>query len=645
LYQVFHTSLFHKSNLSSKMLRIISGEDIHVLPKPDRQLQTVKQSTTSQEEIGITTSSSSSVSDDAMSLSSSAVVTSKAGSASANVVENDNNEVNDIDDDNDVIMEMNNTAVSSVSDTNHLTRTQQHQHQHSINDINISTPSSTAQREQYPPHSSVLTALLSTVGGGRESIPRNNSRNSATAFSSKGRQSSQNSSRDWGWFEDMHHFDHGAVSSSVRGLKVAVTSQHNRSSSVNCINNKNGKIDETMTRTNNNDNQPVDGSDRSRSSIDTITSAGRTSLLRTGDEMLIDDMEEYLEPILLDPRSRDIENEAAVQAVTAPNYVLEESLSDQFLWKNTAGNRPPQPVEERAFFEAMWARNFAHSEVEYKMPAEVLTATTPVSLNPFADGNFGASATGIDNSNYTNLVTQPAGADTGVGGVGGKQDVAEATLVSRLNDPSQGIHSFVVPGMSGTGHGQAYLQNEHKVVKSTSGSSGDLTVFTKGDNVFGTTVSKSFARPSVNGDLVTGVDTVNISVASYRVVESEKRGKHAQFLVIYREGSIRDTIGVWKRYSDFQDLSKKVTKIHEGCASVIANMSPLAVTEEHDVEHLPNAITSWHLLQKRKRWYRCLDPGYLSLKVFLLERFLHDILFESSSPDLLRDFVGVPPPE
>jgi len=641
------------------MLRIISGEDIHVLPKDssDRQLQhhtieTAKPSITSPEQIGI------SACDDPMSLSPTVVVTSKTRSASANVVENDSGDVTNNDDGNDVIMEMDNTTVSSVSDTN-LTRTQQHQH--SNNDINILTASSTTQRQQYPPQTSVLSALLSTVDGVGGSIPRNNSRNSTTTFSSYGRQSSQNSSRDWGWFEDMHHFDNGAVGSSVGGLNVAVASQQNRnvnnknannskvgfsssvSSSVSSINNNNGRIDEMMTRTNNNNNRHVDGG--GSSTIDTIASTGRTSLLRTGDEMLIDDMEEYLEPILLNPRSRDIESEAAVQAVTAPNYVLEESLSDQFLWKNTAGNRPPQPVEERAFFEAMWAQNFAHSEVEYKMPAEVLTATTPVSLNPFADGNFGASATGIDNSNYASLVTTPAGADTGVGGVGGKQDVAEATLVSRLIDPSQGIHSFVVPGMSGTGHSQAYLQNQHKVVKSTSGSSGDLTVFAKGDNVFGTTVSKSFARPSVNGDLVTAVDTVNISVASYRVVESEKRGKHAQFLVIYREGSIRDTIGVWKRYSDFQDLSKKVTKIHEGCASVIANMSPLAVTEEHDVEHLPNAITSWHLLKKRKRWYRCLDPGYLSLKVFLLERFLHDILFESSSPDLLRDFVGVPPPE
>jgi len=30
--------------------------------------------------------------------------------------------------------------------------------------------------------------------------------------------------------------------------------------------------------------------------------------LPTGDEMLIDEMQEYLEPILIHPRSRDMEN-------------------------------------------------------------------------------------------------------------------------------------------------------------------------------------------------------------------------------------------------------------------------------------------------------------------------------------------------
>lgn len=46
-----------------------------------------------------------------------------------------------------------------------------------------------------------------------------------------------------------------------------------------------------------------------------------------------------------------------------------------------------------------------------------------------------------------------------------------------------------------------------------------MTVLVRGDNVFGTTVSKSFALPSDKGGPIEGIDTVNISVASYRVVE------------------------------------------------------------------------------------------------------------------------------
>jgi hypothetical protein len=47
-------------------------------------------------------------------------------------------------------------------------------------------------------------------------------------------------------------------------------------------------------------------------------------------------------------------------------------------------------------------------------------------------------------------------------------------------------------------------------------------VLIKGDNVFGTTVSKSFAvQPEKGGALE--VETVNISVASYRVIEVSKK--------------------------------------------------------------------------------------------------------------------------
>jgi hypothetical protein len=51
------------------------------------------------------------------------------------------------------------------------------------------------------------------------------------------------------------------------------------------------------------------------------------------------------------------------------------------------------------------------------------------------------------------------------------------------------------------------------------GNDNDLTVVVRGDNVFGTTVSKSFPRVNDKGEQLDGIDTVSISIASYRVVE------------------------------------------------------------------------------------------------------------------------------
>jgi hypothetical protein len=300
---------------------------------------------------------------------------------------------------------------------------------------------------------------------------------------------------------------------------------------------------------------------------------------------------------------QNVDAETPSNALNAPNDILELHLSDQILWKHTAGKRPPQPEEEREYFEMLWRHNFAISNVEYNVPKESLIEGT--SSCPYYEGtpNF---------SSY-NLATDFMATDA---------EVAE--VIHRLH---AGLNMTLVE--------KTKPQIVNKKVKG--GSNEDLTVLIKGDNAFATTFSKSFDRVNANG--YREVDTVNISVASYRVVESKEYGKYAQFLVIYREGSIRDTIGVWKRYSDFEALGRKVVESHDGCSSVLANVSPLAVTEDGDMEHLPNAITSWRRLKKRQRWFRCLDAGYLSLKVFLLERFLRDILFESTCPNLLRDFV------
>ena len=145
--------------------------------------------------------------------------------------------------------------------------------------------------------------------------------------------------------------------------------------------------------------------------------------------------------------------DTSAMAVTAPTYVLEESLSAQQLWKDTAGQRPPQPVEERAFYEKMWAQNFVRSQVNYSLPVEVLTATSPISLSPFADGNFEGPNEGNELSNY-NLASLSSQK-------GPNSDVAEAALVSRMNKPANSVPV-----------------NQQK---------GDLTVLVRGDNVFGTT--------------------------------------------------------------------------------------------------------------------------------------------------------------
>ena len=185
---------------------------------------------------------------------------------------------------------------------------------------------------------------------------------------------------------------------------------------------------------------------------------------------------------------------AAAMAVTAPNYVLEESLSSQKLWKHTAGNRPPQPEEERLYFEKMWAQNFAMSRVDYKVPVEVLTAGTPISFSAFADNHFDAGGHGRDFSNY-NLATDSRATDA---------EVAEA--IERL-------HGYTTAKEIGPGAEREVL---NKKVKGN-GSEEDLTVLIRGDNVFGTTVSKSFDKINSSGNRE--VDTVNISIASYRVVE------------------------------------------------------------------------------------------------------------------------------
>ena len=192
-------------------------------------------------------------------------------------------------------------------------------------------------------------------------------------------------------------------------------------------------------------------------------------------------------------------------AVTAPMYVLEESHSCQTLWRDTAGTRPPQPIEERLFYESMWVQNFERSQVKYHMPVDVLTATTPISLSPFADGNFANTTGGQHHQENTNYSVPTDGVQIG-----------EVEF-------SNGSGGSLSGGYGGTrlnnGRVLGPYDHHHTVVNKTvkDHETGDkLTVLVKGDNVFGTTVSKSFLT---NGSMPGPVESVSVSVGSYRVVE------------------------------------------------------------------------------------------------------------------------------
>lgn len=60
------------------------------------------------------------------------------------------------------------------------------------------------------------------------------------------------------------------------------------------------------------------------------------------------------------------------------------------------------------------------------------------------------------------------------------------------------------------------------------------------------------------------------------------------------------------------------------------------------MEIYSNSLLSWQIIQNKRKWFgRCIEKDYLSLKCHLLERFMHDLLFESVSVDIIIEFLGL----
>jgi hypothetical protein len=110
-----------------------------------------------------------------------------------------------------------------------------------------------------------------------------------------------------------------------------------------------------------------------------------------------------------------------------------------------------------------------------------------------------------------------------------------------------------------------------------------------------------------------------VRLPKFQIVRSGSDTR-AEYLVVARLGSV--TFGLWRRYSDFQKLADKIHR-------------------DFDKADYQNTRWSWRCLRRRQRWFRCLDADYLTIKCFLLERFLHDAVFESENVEVFADFLEI----
>lgn len=130
---------------------------------------------------------------------------------------------------------------------------------------------------------------------------------------------------------------------------------------------------------------------------------------------------------------------------------------------------------------------------------------------------------------------------------------------------------------------------------------------------------------------------------SFRVIRAPSGSCFAEFLVVATFSNNQLSLGIWRRHSHFADL------VNQACdhslqilSNILTHNSLLQINAMPDGStKYRNTLLSWQCLLNRKRWFKCLDQEYLSLKCFLLERFIHDLLFESPTPDFISEFLGL----
>jgi hypothetical protein len=135
-----------------------------------------------------------------------------------------------------------------------------------------------------------------------------------------------------------------------------------------------------------------------------------------------------------------------------------------------------------------------------------------------------------------------------------------------------------------------------------------------GDEQANTRITAAHKAFDVVTDGMSRVVSGTIQIPKFRIVQSRAgTDRHAQYLITFRLG--KEMYADWRRYSEFAGLVKKLP---------------------------PDAFQRTQLAWRNidTRWFNRLEPSYLHKKCITLENFMRELMYESTDPSILIEFLG-----
>ena len=327
---------------------------------------------------------------------------------------------------------------------------------------------------------------------------------------------------------------------------------------------------------------------------------------------------------LVDPNNAGFASQQAdirAQLGTEPlHHLTRESISTQALWQITGGSSSVNNFEGETEEEKIAVACDTHSYtvgVSTDSPGNIdKIEDESMDTETLIEENSAMAAKAPAKSTRKQLFDATEGDLSDQISVDDKQRVDAVQGNFQVQNDIEQQSAVSVP----SNHREANLGTLKRGLGSTTWNSQN-EVMLENPNSFGSSVSKSFFC-----EICGHMSNTAICIPKFQIVRNAKDGpkrgeQHAEFLVVVELGAF--TFGVWRRYTDFVYLAESI----------------MATDEQKAV--YPNSIFSWQCLRFRKRWYKCLDKDYLTVKCFLLERFLHDLVCESTNPTTIFDFIGV----